>query len=193
MTFWLQANYSAGNSFMDSLAQYRRHKGLVATSIDLGLMLDICFVAERQGTSNLKKCESVGMYEEEFFLLMSAAMRGHQSGHGYWKLSDMPAQIITGLATGDHVDQHSLEPPFYFSDPRFKELTVSELRPESLDHTEKSFALRVALESSKSLGEASHIIADAINERLAKVIDRDVENIQEGNRFIVTAFTYYLQ
>ncbi|CAF3617236.1 unnamed protein product [Fusarium graminearum] len=175
-----QANYAAGNSFMDSLAHYRRQQGLVATSIDLGLMLDIGFVAERQGTSNLKKWESVGMYEEEFLLLMSAAMRGHQSGHGDWKSSEMPAQIITGLATGGHVDQHSLEPPFYFSDPRFKELTVSELRPESLGHTQKSFALRVALESSKSLGEASHIIADAIKERLAKVIDKDTENIEEG-------------
>ncbi|KAF4345876.1 polyketide synthase [Fusarium beomiforme] len=175
-----QANYAAGNSFMDSLAHYRRQQGLVATSIDLGLILDVGFVAERQGTSNLKKWETVGIYEEELLLLMSVAMRGGLSGLGDGTSSDIAAQIVTGLATGGHVAKHSLDDPFYFSDPRFKQLVVSGLGPGSLDQNDMSMGLRLALESSPSLTQASQVITDAIKNRLAKVMDKDVDNIEEG-------------
>jgi len=36
-----QANYAAGNSFQDSLAQYRREKGMNAVSLDLGPVLGV--------------------------------------------------------------------------------------------------------------------------------------------------------
>ncbi|PNP80413.1 hypothetical protein FNYG_06012 [Fusarium nygamai] len=175
-----QANYAAGNSFMDSLAHYRRQQGLVATSIDLGLMLDVGFVAEGQGTSNLKKWETVGIYEEELLLLMSVAMRGQLPDPGDGVSPEIPAQIVTGLATGRHVAEHSLDQPFYFSDPRFKQLVTSGLEPGSLDYTDKSMSLRAALGSSTSLAQASYVITDTIKKQLARIMDKDVENIEAG-------------
>ncbi len=40
-----QANYAAGNTFLDGFAQYRQRNGLVATVIDVGVMADAGFVA----------------------------------------------------------------------------------------------------------------------------------------------------
>ncbi|KAF4818673.1 Highly reducing polyketide synthase [Colletotrichum tropicale] len=44
-----QANYSAGNTFIDAFADYRRALGLQANSVDLGLIQDVGYVAEQEG------------------------------------------------------------------------------------------------------------------------------------------------
>lgn len=175
-----QANYAAGNTFMDNLAHYRRKQGLTATSINLGLMLDVGFVAERQGASNLKKWESMGLSEAEFLLLMSAAMRGTVPTQVKDRLFEIPAQIVTGLATGGHVAANSLDTPFYFEDARFKQLVTAERSSTAglLEQTDESDILRTSLEASKSLTEASEIITNAIKAKLSKAMELSVENVE---------------
>jgi NADPH-dependent curcumin reductase CurA len=41
-----QANYAAGNSFLDALAEYRKVRGLPACSIDLGAIDDVGYMSE---------------------------------------------------------------------------------------------------------------------------------------------------
>lgn len=43
-----QANYAAGNTFQDALAHYRRDQGLVAQSINLGVVVGFGYVAEHK-------------------------------------------------------------------------------------------------------------------------------------------------
>ncbi|KAI1212630.1 reducing type I polyketide synthase [Annulohypoxylon truncatum] len=43
-----QANYAAGNAFLDAFASYRRNLGLRACSIDLGVIEDVGYIAEHQ-------------------------------------------------------------------------------------------------------------------------------------------------
>ncbi|KAF7950113.1 hypothetical protein EAE96_007411 [Botrytis aclada] len=43
-----QANYAAGNTFLDAFAQYRETLGLRANSVDLGLIEDVGYVAEQE-------------------------------------------------------------------------------------------------------------------------------------------------
>lgn len=44
-----QANYAAGNVFMDSFADFRRKRGQAACSVDLGVIEDAGFIAENAG------------------------------------------------------------------------------------------------------------------------------------------------
>ncbi|KAJ6015189.1 PKS-like enzyme, partial [Penicillium herquei] len=47
-----QANYAAAGSFQDSLAAYRRSRGLTACAVDLGVIEDVGYISERKSIAD---------------------------------------------------------------------------------------------------------------------------------------------
>ncbi|KAG6358653.1 hypothetical protein INS49_012171 [Diaporthe citri] len=56
---WGQANYAAANTFMDAFVQFRHHKGLVGSVIDVGVMGEVGFVSRNQDV--LDRLDRIGM------------------------------------------------------------------------------------------------------------------------------------
>lgn len=57
---WGQANYAAGNTFLDAFVNFRHSQGLVASVIDLGVMGDVGFVSQNQDV--LDNLGRIGMH-----------------------------------------------------------------------------------------------------------------------------------
>lgn len=100
-----QANYAAGNTFEDALAQHARsHLGINATSIDVGLVSDSAHFTAAGEFGDLSSY--LGRYQhgwrglqtnlDELGIVMRAVMRGSTSIDG----ESLPAQIVLGLGDG---------------------------------------------------------------------------------------------
>ncbi|EAW08895.1 type I polyketide synthase [Aspergillus clavatus NRRL 1] len=168
-----QGNYAAGNTYQDALAAYRRGQGLAASTIDLGVILDVGYVAENAETQeNVKRWGFVGIPEREFLQILRGAIASAKPSPD----SDTPAQLTTGLGTGGVIQaDRGGEFPYYFHDARF-----SHLRNVDINRTgavgasgrsnKETQSLYVQLEQAKTLEETHGIIGEAFIEKVSKLL-----------------------
>ncbi|KAK9784273.1 hypothetical protein SCARD494_13057 [Seiridium cardinale] len=90
-----QGNYAAGNTYQDALAHHRRGLVQKACTIDVGMILRVCFQASESTDNllyeNMNSWIMTGIREKEFLGILQAAIQG-QSIIG----SEVPPQVSTG-------------------------------------------------------------------------------------------------
>ncbi|KAL2784041.1 hypothetical protein BJX66DRAFT_344395 [Aspergillus keveii] len=121
-----QANYCAGNTYMDALARYRVSLGQRAVSIDLGMMVSAGVVAETEGM--LDSLQRMGWFmdvmERELFALLEVYCHPDSaSADGFASASDgdshLNSQIVVGIETPAGMARKRLEPPHWMQRPFF--------------------------------------------------------------------------
>lgn len=181
-----QANYASGNTFEDALANHAaRHKGIAATSIDVGLVADSSHFTATGGFGNLK--DYLHRYQhgwvglqctlEELSVALQAVMRG--------KTADgcaVPPQFVLGL--GDNiVRSENGSGSAYTRDRKFDLRVVSTegngagqdgVGVEGLDVTEK-------LKQATSLAEAATAVELVFKTQVAAALDVEVDEV-DGQR-----------
>lgn len=71
-----QANYSAGNTFLDCFARKRKQQGLPATVINVSMVYDVSWVAQHPETEAIFRALGyTGVQEREFLSLLQLSMQ----------------------------------------------------------------------------------------------------------------------
>ncbi|KAF2472400.1 uncharacterized protein BDR25DRAFT_341828 [Lindgomyces ingoldianus] len=161
-----QGNYAAANAFQDALAHYRVARGLPATTIDLGMVRSVGYVAENQGAAerNLARWGFLQIEEAEFLAMLEIAMTGKQ------------VQIVTGVGTQAHFDRSEGEIPHWFREPSFSHLHKMRARVvESDKNAGPSISQR--LKESTSLTEGAAVVLEAVLTKLSKSLMIPMEEL----------------
>nr|ALQ32864.1 putative polyketide synthase [Fusarium gaditjirri] len=170
-----QANYVAGCTYQDALAAYRLSMGLPATSIDIGRVAGVGFLAENSGSvsdQNLSKLGMLEIQENELLALLELAVmprdEGIANGH-----------LITGVHTTPNPDNQDRELPFWSRDPVFSHLSFARPNVSASDNRQGPVAADLAtlLASATSISEAHHHMLEAFLQRLSKSLMMPVAEI----------------
>lgn len=167
-----QANYNAGNVFQDTLAHHRHSLGLKGTSLDLGAVIDVGYLAADAGQTDeykakvFKGIEALGILEADIHDLMKAAVTGYIDNDTL-----TPPQLITGLGTGN-------------SAPWMGHTRLSSLRKtnDAAGHSgdpngSQDEVLEAGMAEASNLEAAIKIVEDALVARIAKAISTSPEDI----------------
>ncbi|KAI1288683.1 hypothetical protein F5Y03DRAFT_80798 [Xylaria venustula] len=175
-----QSNYSAGNTFQDALAQYRRAKGLAAQSIDLGLMKEIGYAEEHKDiAANKSSLNLTSLGKDQFLHILKCAMAGTADGK-----NPFPTQLIVGAGSGgavqaaetsgvgggDYYWLRTLSQFAYLQRLDVQETSASEEKQSGDGATEK-------LSQATSMDAAAEIVQDILLAKVAKIISVPVTDI----------------
>lgn len=169
-----QGNYNAGNNYQDALCAHRRSLGLAGTSINLGWMGEIGFVAEsdrakvpqvvRDGVRDLKA--------SQFFAIVEAALRGDEAVS--------KGQPVLGLATGGLIKHAGRDEPYWFRDTRFSAMRLYDTHQSKSESTAKGASgadIKSALASAKSFEEAKAIALSGLMAKLARGLMMELDDM----------------
>ncbi|RWA09000.1 hypothetical protein EKO27_g6114 [Xylaria grammica] len=162
-----QANYAAGNTFLDALARHRTAQGLPAVSLDLGGVKSVGFVAESEDDvlGRVIRLGSIPMEIERVLRLIESGIRVPL------RASVDDAQVVTSIDSWDNLADAS---PIK-RDLRFRTLQavarVSGLDNSKLPGQANSDMLLTQTLSAATvtMTEAAEVIITAITDKLAKI------------------------
>lgn len=158
-----QANYAAGNTFMDGLAQYRVSRGQKAASLDLGAMTEDGLLSEDQ--EFLHRVLAYGTLEGISRNQFSAIL-------DYYCSPDLPllthgqSQVLIGLGKGggSGLDGMSIS-----NQPMFSHLRQSgEVNKQGTTDDQEVLDLKGLFLASTSLPESGAIVTEALIKKLSK-------------------------
>ncbi|KAL5361193.1 ketoacyl-synt-domain-containing protein [Aspergillus floccosus] len=176
-----QANYCAGNSYLDSLAWYRRNHGLAASSIALPMVYDVGVVAENADIEvSLSRKGLYGIDEREMLQAFEAAMlQGPLSSTEEARLGE--AQIVLGLeavSLAAAMTSADTTDAYWANDSRLADIrsTVDTLTSHSKDHKQGAGFLETL--AGKSPDEAVEAVAQHIIAQCAKILLLPIEKFE---------------
>lgn len=170
-----QSNYAAGNTYQDALARHRVSLGERCISLNLGLMLEVGFAAERQQvTDSLRAAGYEGIYQIEFL-----AMLDHYCNPGLPLPASSDSQIIVGIGTPASLSSKGIPEIFWMSRPLFQGLRqMDRAKGDVKEKLNSAIDYKALIESADSLAAAGDLVTRALAKKLSTSLSMPEEDIE---------------
>ncbi|KAJ5813636.1 Lovastatin nonaketide synthase [Penicillium pulvis] len=149
-----QANYATGNTYQDALAQYRVSQGLRGSSVDLGSILQVGFVAENMQYARHTTATLRSLREDEVHSILEYLLSE--------KVSHSACQVIAGLSDETLYNGQDVLPPSYFAFLFFAHLRKPSTVRKMTSETNPSSRVQSLLQAATTLEEAVGIVTEGI-------------------------------
>ena len=162
-----QAAYAASNTFMDAFAEYRSQQGLPASTIDIGVVAGVGYVAEHQHREAQIRALAHDLVNEKELLALVKAAINFDSKDAYTR------QTITGCKL---LPDQAL--PWWAADPKFAHIVRSiHDTTGSVTKKETRVSIRESLKQASSLSQIQHIVERALVGKIASVSMTPIEDV----------------
>ncbi|KAF2182988.1 beta-ketoacyl synthase domain-containing protein [Zopfia rhizophila CBS 207.26] len=146
-----QANYTAANLFMCSLAAQRRKRGLAASVINIGVIISVGYVTRE-------------MSERDFHQSFTEAILVGK------KDPRCELELLTGLR---HVPANSPYLPIWHNNPVFAKFIVQETRTETENATKSAIPIKTRLLEATTRGDVLNVITETFLAKLQVLLQLD--------------------
>ena len=171
-----QAAYAATNTFLDSFAAFRRSQNLPASTIDIGAVEDVGYVAEAEKERQVvfSHLAHDRIQENELFAMVKDAIV-----HASSRIED-GGQVMAGLKL---VPDKPL--PFWAADVRFSHSVRSmQLSGNGITNDTGAFQVGKELGKAESAEEANQIVMRALIIKISKLSMTPAEEIVPGKPLV---------
>ena len=172
-----QSNYACGNTYQDGLARYRVVHGKKAVSLDLGHLLSVGYVAEREGLAEALQSQFfMGIQEAEFHAILD-----YYCDPALPLTSVLHSQVVVGLEVPSALKAKGVEDPYWMRRPLFRQLyQIEDKKALSPQKAEAVVNYEVLFRAAETLAEVSNLIIDGIRAKLSKTLAMEKEDIDAG-------------
>jgi acyl carrier protein len=164
-----QANYAAGNTFQDALAAYRVSKGMNASSINLGSVSNVGWVAENRSAMRTHTATLFELLREHEvhaaveFLIDPRQKNGPAN-------DTQRSQLILGLPTADMCRRNGVPTPTYLDYSMFTHFRSSATEKSKEVSEPKTVSTAALLAAAPNFEGAVAIVSNGIVEILSSLL-----------------------
>ncbi|KAL8917944.1 MAG: hypothetical protein Q9208_007653, partial [Pyrenodesmia sp. 3 TL-2023] len=178
-----QSVYAASNTFLDSFAAHRHSLGLPASTIDVGLVQSVGWVAQ-----NVDKKPEIAaaahdrLSEAELLAVIKAAI-----------INPIPGCSFQRTATGLKLSPDKIVPG-WATDPKFAHVLHAHQAPAAPDEQQSgtfsnNTTTRQLLKQASSVESAIHIVCEAIPQRLSSILMISAEDVDVKKPVVAYGFS----
>ncbi|KAK3191117.1 hypothetical protein K4F52_002703 [Lecanicillium sp. MT-2017a] len=171
-----QANYAAGNSFLDSLAKGLRVQGRAAVSLDLGPILGAGMLTEDESILDILRASGFyGIRHQDFLKVMKHAVTMET-----FRDQPLSPQVILGVGTGGLMAQNEPADPYWSRTALYSFLAIVDApKPDLSAPSRKINATDVKSEliNCSDVVTATNIVCTGLSNMLAKSMNMLPEEI----------------